>query len=73
LFDLSTWGSGLCHTYNPPGEVEPGVTGQLYALLGDEKLTLTLVFIYNYREFFTSEFDIGYIVYNIHGLEIANI
>ena len=37
LFDLSTWGSGLCHTYNPPGEVEPGVTGQLYALLGQEK------------------------------------
>ncbi|XP_023331127.1 uncharacterized protein LOC111703419 [Eurytemora carolleeae] len=36
LFDLSTWGSGLCHTYNPPGEVEPGVTGQLYALLGEQ-------------------------------------
>ena len=21
LFDLSTWGAGICHTYNPPKEV----------------------------------------------------
>ena len=36
LFDLSTWGSGICHTYDPPGPVEPGVSGQFYALLGDK-------------------------------------
>ena len=36
LFDLSTWGSGLCHTYNPPGLSEPGVDGQFYALFNKE-------------------------------------
>ena len=37
LFDLSTWGSGLCHTYNPPGASEPGVDGQFYALFNKEE------------------------------------
>lgn len=37
LFDLSSWGSGVCHTYNPPRDVEPGVSGQLYTLLGDKE------------------------------------
>ena len=49
LFDLSTWGSGICYTYDPPSEVgfgnskkvdfcqvEPGVFGQMYALLGHQ-------------------------------------
>jgi hypothetical protein len=35
LFGLSTWGSGLCHTYNPPAASPPGSSGLLYALLGD--------------------------------------
>ena len=37
LFDLSTWGTGLCHTYNPPGPSEPGVDGQFYALFNKEE------------------------------------
>ena len=36
----STWGSGICHTYNPPAAVEPGVTGQFYALLGHKEKVL---------------------------------
>ena len=46
LFDLSTWGSGVCHTYNPPRDVEPGVSGQLYTLLGDrEKIFAPMRFL----------------------------
>ena len=40
LYDLSSWGSGVCHTYNPPAAVEPGVTGQFYALLGHKEKLL---------------------------------
>ena len=43
LFDLSTWGSGVCHTYNPPKEVEPGVSGQFYAILGKENFFINEV------------------------------
>ena len=42
LFDLSSWGSKLCHTYNPPKDVEPGVSGQLYTLLGDREKISTI-------------------------------
>jgi hypothetical protein len=35
VFDLQTWGSGLCHTYNPPAESPVGTLGLLYALLGN--------------------------------------
>ena len=46
LYDLSTWGSGICHTYNPPAAVEPGVTGQFYSLLGQrEKLFAPMRFL----------------------------
>ena len=45
LFDLSSWGSGVCHTYNPPQEVEPGVSGQLYTLLGDSNREKNSVFL----------------------------
>ena len=38
-FDLSTWGSGLCHTYNPPSPSLPGTAGQLYALVGNVSIT----------------------------------
>ena len=34
LFDLSTWGTGLCHTYNPPGPSEPGVDGHAAPVAG---------------------------------------
>ena len=27
LFDLNSWQPGLCHTYNPPKEVSPGISG----------------------------------------------
>ena len=30
---------GICYTYDPPKEVEPGVSGQLYALLGDQSVS----------------------------------
>ena len=29
LTDLSTWGSGLCHTYNPPAEVTAPTASQV--------------------------------------------
>ena len=35
MYDLKTWGSGHCHTYNPPEPSLPGTAGLLYALLGD--------------------------------------
>ena len=38
-FDLSTWGSGLCHTYNPPSPSLPGTAGQLYALVDNVSIT----------------------------------
>ena len=36
LVDLSSWGAGLCHTYNPPRPTEPGVSGQFYAFFGGQ-------------------------------------
>jgi hypothetical protein len=35
VFDLKTWGSGICHTYNPLEKSMPGNAGLLYALIGD--------------------------------------
>ena len=35
VYDLKTWGSGICHTYNPPNSSPPGSAGLLYALIGD--------------------------------------
>ena len=46
LYDLSSWGSGICHTYNPPRDVEPGVSGQLYALLGDREKSFEIARVF---------------------------
>ena len=53
LFDLSTFGSGgVCHTYNPPRKVEPGVSGQFYAILGKNyfcsfsEMSMYIVYVY---------------------------
>jgi len=35
VFDLKTWGSGICHTYHPPEKSLSGSHGLLYALIGD--------------------------------------
>jgi hypothetical protein len=43
VFDLKTWGSGICHTYNPPEKSQPGNAGLLYALIGDAMSSKTNV------------------------------
>ena len=35
LYDLDTWGSGHCHTFNPDTSSYAGFQGQLYAHLGE--------------------------------------
>ena len=40
IFDLNTYDSGLCHTYNPPRETPPGGAGSFYAWLGHKNKVL---------------------------------
>ena len=36
FYDLRTWESGLCHTYNPPHKSEQGFNNRLFFMLGHE-------------------------------------
>jgi hypothetical protein len=44
VFDLQTWGSGLCHTYNPPVQSPVGTPGLLYALIGNASAAENVAF-----------------------------
>ena len=37
FFDLRSWGSGLCHTYNPPEISHQGSDNRMFFMLGNEK------------------------------------
>jgi hypothetical protein len=44
VFDFQTWGSGLCHTYNPPVKSPVGGPGLLYALIGNSSAPDNIAF-----------------------------
>ena len=55
FFDLRTWESGLCHTYNPPEESFQGIQKRLYFLLGHRDIKINNKMLLGYEIYIHEE------------------